>query len=79
MASAIYLWVDEHWLDFDIRILIPALLIALLDQALVREFNEAYGGYPLPAIIGIGVAWTCGTLIIGIILSRIPGKETDEA
>lgn len=78
MASAIYLWVDEHWLDFDIRILIPALLIGLLDQALVREFNEAYGGYPMPAIIGIGVAWTLGTLIVGIVFSRIPGPVVDE-
>ena len=75
LASAIYLWVDEHWLDFDIRILIPALLIALLDQALVREFNNEYGGYHLVVILSLGVAWTAGTLIVGIILSCIPGRK----
>jgi len=41
---------------------------------LVREFNAAYGGYPVAAIVGIGVAWTVGTLMIGIMLSRIPGR-----
>ena len=45
LASAIYLWVDEHWLDFDIRILIPALLIALLEPTRQLQQYEAEGDY----------------------------------
>ena len=52
LASVVVLWVDEHWLDFNIRLLVPALLIFLLDQALVEEIARPYGDYPIPAIIG---------------------------
>ena len=32
LASAVVLWVDEHWLGFNFRLLIPALLIFLLES-----------------------------------------------
>ena len=78
VGSAIVLWIDEHWLDFDIRVVIPVLLIFLLDQALIADTTSLYGGYPIQAIIGIGVSWTVGTLVIGIALSLLPGKESAE-
>jgi NSS family neurotransmitter:Na+ symporter len=50
LGSAIVLWVDEHWLDFNIRLLIPALLVFLLDQALLKEVKAPYEGYPWSAV-----------------------------
>jgi len=75
LASVLILWINQHWLDFNIRLLIPALLIFLLDQSLLKEMKAHYGGYPLAAILGIGVTWFVGTLLIGIILSWLPGKN----
>ena len=72
VAGGIILWIDQHWLDFNIRIVIPALLIFLLDQALIEEFRQPYGGYPEVAVVCIGLGWLLGTLLIGVGLSRIP-------
>ncbi len=74
LGSAVVLWIDEHWLDFDIRLVIPALLILLLDQALIAEFKSNYGDYPREAILGVGLCWFVGTLIVGVVLSRLPGR-----
>lgn len=72
LCSGIVLWIDEHWFDFNIRLVIPALLIFLLDQALMAEIATPYGGYPLPALLGIGLGWLLGTLGIAVGLSLIP-------
>jgi membrane protein YqaA with SNARE-associated domain len=72
LAATVILWVDQHWLDFDIRVIIPVLLLVLLDQALVREFRSAYGGYPVGAIVAVGLTWLIGTLIIGVVLDKLP-------
>ncbi len=75
LASVVILWIDEHWLDFDIRVIIPVLLLVLLDQALVREFQAAYGDYPIGALVGVGLTWVIGTLVIGIVLDKIPKRS----
>jgi hypothetical protein len=75
VGSGIILWIDHHWLDFNIRIVIPALLIFLFDQALLTEVQAPYGDYPLPAILWIGLGWLIATLLIGVVLSRIPSGE----
>lgn len=75
VAGAVILWIDEHWLDFDIRIVIPALLVFLLDQALLKEVAEPYGGYHINAVAIIGIGWLAGTLAIGIGLSLIGKRE----
>ena len=77
LASAVILWIDEHWLDFDIRIVVPGLLLFLLDQALMRDFQENYGDYPQAAILSIGVAWFAGTLLCAVILSRLCKPTAD--
>lgn len=80
LAAVVMLWIDQHWLDFDIRIIIPILLLVLLDQALVREFGSAYGDYPVAAIVGIGLTWLIGTLIVGIVLDKLPSRgATDQS
>jgi NSS family neurotransmitter:Na+ symporter len=76
LASVVILWIDQHWLDFDIRAIIPVLLLVLLDQALVREFNAPYGDYPIGAITGVGLTWLVGTLLIGVVLSRLPPSRS---
>ena len=72
LAAAVILWIDQHWLDFDIRVIIPVLLLILLDQALLREFRGAYGEYPVGAIVAVGLTWLFGTLIIGVLLDKLP-------
>ncbi len=71
LAGAVILWVDEDWLDFDIRLVVPTLLLVLLDQALVSEISRPYGDYPVPAIVGIGVGWLAGTMLVGALLGRL--------
>ena len=85
LAATVILWIDQHWLDFDIRVIIPVLLLVLLDQALVREFRSAYGGYSVGSIVSVGLTWLIGTLIIGIVLDKMPtspetaGTESTES
>ena len=79
LGSGVILWIDTHWLDFNIRLVIPGLLIFLLDQALLAEVRSPYGGYPLMAVLCIGLGWLLGTLAIGVILSLIPIRPTDQA
>lgn len=79
LTAAIVLWIEEHWLDFDIRLVIPVLLIFLLDQALIGEFSANYGGYHTGAILGIGVTWFAGTLVIGLVLNCLPSKLGSES
>lgn len=79
LASVLVLWIDEHWLDFDIRLIIPALLIVILDQALVRELRSNYGDYPRAAILTIGAGWFVATLVVGVALSRVPVKTDPDS
>jgi len=76
LAATVILWIDQHWLDFDIRIIIPGLLLVMLDQALVQECQSAYGGYPVGAIVSVGMTWLAGTLIIGVALGRMTATAT---
>jgi NSS family neurotransmitter:Na+ symporter len=78
LAAGVILWIDQHWLDFDIRVIIPVLLLVLLDQALVREFRSAYGGYPVGAIVAVGLTWLLGTLAIGVVLDKLPASPKAE-
>ena len=71
VAGGVILWMDEHWLDFDIRIVVPALLIFLLDQALMKEVAAPYGGYHINAVLVVGIGWLLGTLAIGAGLSLV--------
>lgn len=76
LTGTIVLWVEEHWLDFDIRIVIPGLLIFLLDQALMAELSAPYGGYPAIAL-GIGITWVAMTLVIALVLSALEQRKQE--
>ena len=60
-------WLDEHWLDFDIKYVIPVILVLLLDLQLRADVAQG-GSYPWPATVGIGVTWTAGTLVLALAL-----------
>ena len=47
------------------------MLVGVLDQALVQEFQTAYGGYSVGAIVSVGLTWLLGTLLIGIVLDKL--------
>ncbi len=72
LGAAVVLWLQEHWLDFNLRLVTPGLLLFIFDQALVREVRTPYEGYPIAAIFGVGVAWLLGTLVIALIIDRLP-------
>jgi hypothetical protein len=61
-------WLDEHWLDVDIKLVIPALLIFLVDRALAAEIAAPYGGYGWPAVLWLGVGWTGVTLVAAFVI-----------
>lgn len=75
LVATIFVWVDKHWFDFDVRFVVPLLLIVLLDQSLVAELRSPYGGYPAPAIVGIGVTWLAATALIAWIVNRFPSRR----
>lgn len=77
LAATVILWIDQHWLDFDIRIIIPGLLLVLLDQALLQECRAAYGGYPVGAIVAVGLTWLAGTLLIAALLGKVSARAGD--
>ncbi len=60
-------WLDEHWLDFDIKYVIPVILVLLLDLQLASDISKKQV-YSWQAVVGIGVAWTVGTLVVAIAL-----------
>ena len=83
VAGILLVWLDEHWLDIDIKMVIPALLVLLLDRALLADVSKPYEGYPRAAILWLGVGWIAATLIVAFTLNllfqrRGPG-ELDEA
>jgi NSS family neurotransmitter:Na+ symporter len=63
-------WLDEHWLDFDIKYVIPMILILLLDLQLGADITTGRD-YSWQALVGIGVSWTVGTLVVAITLDRV--------
>jgi len=62
------------WWDYSIRFITPFVLIVLFISSLIKEFSEAYGGYPGLAIILIGRDWLIYTLFFAIIVAVHPWK-----
>ena len=68
LGGVLLVWLDEHWLDADIKLVIPALLVLLLDRALLTDVTTLYEGYPKTALLVLGVGWLSATLIVGVII-----------
>jgi hypothetical protein len=78
LSCTIVLWIEEHWLDFNIRLVIPALLIFLLDQTLLQELQSPYGNYPVIALVW-GVTWLGATLVVAVVLSLLSRREPEKS
>lgn len=78
LATVFFVWIEEHWLDFDMKIVIPAMLIFIVNGALLEEFTpgpdggyyEGYGSY----FIIIGPIWLCMTLVAAGALEKFSRK-----
>jgi hypothetical protein len=81
LAGILLVWLDEHWLDADIKLVIPALLVVLLDRALLTDVTTLYEGYPTTALLVLGVGWLGATLAVGVTIDaffRNGRQESDE-
>jgi hypothetical protein len=83
LAGILLVWLDEHWLDADIKLVIPALLVVLLDRALLTDVTTRYEGYPKTALLVLGVGWLGATLVVGVTIDaffrngRTEGEELE--
>lgn len=68
LGGIVLVWLDEHWLDIDIKLVIPCLLLLLLNQQVRTEITKPYGGYPRQALLWLGLGWLVGTLLIGVLI-----------
>jgi len=71
LGGIVVVWLDEHWLDVDIKLVIPALLLLMLNQAVHSELTTRYEGYPTPALLVLGLAWLLATLVVGLVLDTL--------
>ncbi len=58
--------------DFCVKIMVPVVLVVLLVNDLKTEFAEPYEGYPVSALVFLGVGWPLVGLIASIIISKAP-------
>lgn len=78
LANIFLLWVEEHWLDFDIKIVVPAMLIYIVNDALVGELARPYGGYAA-GFVWVGPLWLGVTLAAAFVLELVSRGNTDAA
>lgn len=69
--------IGKLW-DFTIKIFTPAFLLILLVWGIVNEIKEPYGGYPLSAIIYLGVLPIFVAPIIAFVLDRITTRQKNK-
>jgi hypothetical protein len=78
LLAIAFVWLSEHWLDFDYRIVVPALLFFLLDQALVDEITAPYyEDYPPHALAWLGAGWVAMTILIAAVISIFALRRPD--
>jgi len=72
------LFINEHseikfgkWWGFSIKFAIPVLLTIFLISNLIREFKAPYEGYPIEALIYIGVVPLLLIPFVGLILDKL--------
>ncbi len=73
LGGIFLVWLDEHWFDFDIKFVIPFILIFLLDRQLAADITKANapGEIPWQAKLSIGVTWTLCTLAVALIIDSV--------
>ena len=78
LGGVLLVWIDKHWLDFDIKIVIPALLIYLLDRAVGADIAAPYGDYPKWALWIFGVGWFAALLGVGLVIDFFFRRNQDD-
>lgn len=82
LGGIMLVWLDLHWLDFDIKIVIPALLVYLLDRAAGKDIAKPFGNYEPWAIWTFGVGWFGAMLVAALIIDylfRRKGEKLEKA
>ncbi|MFC1496646.1 sodium-dependent transporter [Candidatus Margulisiibacteriota bacterium] len=68
--------IGKIW-DFFIKILTPIILTVILGSKFLIEISKPYGGYPVNAIVCLGVGWLIGTAILALIFA-LPKWEKEK-
>ncbi|MFT5387306.1 MAG: NSS family neurotransmitter:Na+ symporter [Candidatus Omnitrophota bacterium] len=58
--------------DVAVKFIVPIVLVVLLINDLRTELSTPYEGYPVEALIFIGVGWPLAALIAAVVISRGP-------
>jgi len=75
--NAVSAWkINKVW-DFLIRILTPAVLLYMIIDSLIRELSQPYGGYPVVALLLLGLGWIVATVFLAV-LATIPEWEPEK-
>lgn len=75
LATLFGVWLARDWFDLSTRAVIPAIALALLDRVLIADISKPYGGYPWELVISLGVGFLAMTLIIAVVIDRLPGRQ----
>lgn len=67
-------WSIGTWWKFCIRLITPAVLLAIFISSVIEECVSAYGGYSRLAIVMIGRDWLIYTLFFAILVASHPWK-----
>ncbi len=68
----------SFWWDYAIKVVIPAVLVVLLVNSLIREFAAPYGDYPVLSLVLLGRDWLLATLFFAVLISMCAWKITPE-
>jgi len=55
--------------NYQVRFVIPAVLVVILINSLIKEFSAPYGNYPVLSLVLIGRDWLIFTLFFALIVS----------
>lgn len=67
-------WSIGTWWKFCIKLITPAVLLAIFISSVIEECVSAYGGYSRLAIVMIGRDWLIYTLFFAILVASHPWK-----
>ncbi|MFC1670770.1 sodium-dependent transporter, partial [Spirochaetota bacterium] len=64
--------------SFMIKFFTPSILIVIIVLSFIKEIQKPYEGYPISAILILGVGFIVLTIIASIILSSVKNKNTEQ-
>lgn len=70
------LW-DLGW-EWCVKAVAPTVLVAILGWSVIEDLRTPYEGYPVSALLTLGVGWVVGTLVVSGILTRLPARPDND-